>query len=269
MAWRSISVVVVLGVLTSACGAFGLIGDAIDDDGPNDGEYCEEDSDCTSERCTPSNLCGHSFCTCEGDGCGPEGQDVSDCAGGWSCVDTESIFDPVVDFFGGMPRDDKGYCQPLCDAGCPEHYACDTQGIHCRPDTQWAAPIATISWEGGAMGELRGDEQSQTVEVEEGQAITLQGSAESPNGTEFSRQGWKTTFGHGERAEFDTEGIEVVVPEDSYVRVEFSASDVNHRSANLTVIFDSCNGAGDTCGYQGSGCCNGCDLETNVCLGAP
>lgn len=264
MGRRSIGVALGLGI-GSGCGAFGFI----DDDGPNDGEFCEEDGDCASERCTTANLCGHSFCKCDGHACGPEGQRVADCADGWVCVDTESILDPVVDFFGGMPREDRGYCQPSCDTGCPEHYACDTEGRFCRPDTQWAAPVATIRWDGGAMGELRGDDESRTVEVEEGQTITLQGSAESPIGTEFSRQSWATTFGSGERAEFDTEGIEVVVPENSYVRVEFSVSDVNHRAANLAVIFDSCNGAGETCGYEGSGCCNGCDLETNVCMDAP
>lgn len=251
-----------LGVLASACGTFGFI----EDDTNNDGEYCEENDDCTSERCTSANLCGHSFCACEGDLCGPEGQQVSECADGWVCVDVDSILDPVVDFFGGMPREDKGYCQPSCDAGCPEHYACDARGVFCNPDTQWAAPLATIRWDGGAMGELRGNGESRTVEVEEGRTLAIHGSAESPNGTALSRPGWKTTLGSGERAEFDAQSIEVVVPRDSYVRAEFSVSDVNHRSANLTVIFESCNGAGDTCGYQGSGCCNGCDLETNICL---
>lgn len=92
------------------------------------------------------------------------------------------------------------------------------------------------------------------------------GTAESPIDTGIDRKTWKTTLGTGEREEFDSDTIEVVVPDRSYVRAEFSASDANHRSANLTVIFESCNGVGEACEYQGSGCCNGCDSATNTCL---
>jgi hypothetical protein len=232
-----------------------------------DGDPCQTAADCSSGVCTTSGLCSHSSCQCPRDACGSEGTEVAVCRDGWVCVDYDSIFDPVVEFFGGMPAEDRGYCQPRCDADCPEHYACDAQGVFCKPDTLWAHPRPAIRWSGPVYGDLEGSGQSTTVTVAGGTVLVLEGSATSPTGAEITTLQWTTVSQAGDYATWYDERIEITVPEGpgSYRRAELTAVDDQLRSGVTTVIFEACIATGGVCGFEGSGCCSGCDSTTNLC----
>lgn len=243
-----------------ACGLFG-------DEPQTDGQVCSVDDDCSTSVCTNANLCSHSRCTCPSGNCPVKGgEQTSDCLDGWLCVKYDSIFDPAKEFFGGKANPSDGYCQPSCAAGCPEHYLCD--GDLCVADQSWAAPQLTVTWTGPVSGELEGRGQSTTVAVEEGSTLNLTGSAVSPTGEQIISQTWTTVSAAGDLVQFEGEAIETTVPlgQANYRRVEFSVIDARARTSYLTVIFEGCIGAGGTCGYSGSGCCNGCDGVDNVCL---
>lgn len=239
----------------SSCGLFG--------DGPQtDGQVCSVDDDCSTGVCTSADLCSHSHCECPSGNCMIGGEQTSDCLDGWVCVGYDSVFDPIKEFFGGTPNPSDGYCQPSCEAGCPEHYFCGSDGELCQPDTEWVRPVPTIAWSGPVSGELSGHEQMTTVTVEEGSTITLTGSAMSPTGVAITSLEWTVD---GEPVETESPTIEATV-DDYFTNVELTVIDERSRIAILWVTFEACVGAGGTCGYQGSGCCNGCDDATNTCM---
>lgn len=268
--WRpSARIACLLGSMLSlaGCDPFASLDPDAERDGPTDGMECEVDDDCSTGACTQASLCSHSSCRCSGDECGPEGQAVDACREGWVCVDAKSILDPVSEFFGRMPAEDRGYCQPTCDAGCPEHYFCDAEGRFCEPDRSWADPRPTVRWSGAASGEYAGVGQSTTVQVEGGATVTLEGDATSPVDAPVTMLQWNVVSSSGEREEYAGSTLEIPVPADlSYRRVEFTARDEAFRSATVTVVFETCFGPGEVCGYEGSGCCNGCDAQGELCL---
>lgn len=241
----------------SACGLFG-------EDELTDGQVCSADDDCSTGVCTAANLCSHSPCECPSGNCQAGGEQTSDCLDGWVCVSYESVFDPLEEFFGGMPNPSDGYCQPSCAAGCPEHYFCD--GDFCTPDVAWVAPVPTVAWSGAVSGELSGRDQSTTVIVEEGSTLTLTGSAVSPAGAAIASLTWTTVSGAGDSMSFEGPTIETTVEAGNYRRVELDAIDDRARSSRVAVIFEACIGAGATCGFSGLGCCNSCDGATNLCM---
>jgi hypothetical protein len=194
------------------------------------------------------------------------GEESQDCRDGWVCVRYDSIFDPLKEFFGGTPNPSDGYCQPSCAAGCPEHYVCD--GELCSADQLWTIPAPTIAWSGAVVGELTGHEQMTTVVVEGGSTIILSGSATPTSGATVVGLSWTTTSSIGDYLYFDGATIETTVPlgAGDFRRVEFDATDDRGRVGHISVIFEACAGAGETCGYAGSGCCNGCADATNTCM---
>lgn len=248
-----------IALLGSACGLFG-------EDELTDGAVCSVNDECSTGVCTSASLCSHSRCECPSGNCAAAGEPTEDCLDGWVCVGYDSVFDPLKEFFGGMPNPSDGYCQPSCEAGCPEHYICD--GDLCTPDVTWAAPEATIVWSGAASGELSGREQSTTVIVEEGSTLSLTGSAVSPTGATIVGLTWTTVSEAGDSMTFEGPAIETTIPigVGSYRRVELDAIDDRARSARLTVTFEACTGSGVTCGFEGSGCCSGCDDVSNTCM---
>lgn len=255
IARRWIPMLALLGA--ASCGLFG-------EEAQTDGQVCNVDDDCETGVCTSANLCSHSWCECPSGNCAPGGEQSSDCLEGWVCVEYDSVFDPLKEFFGGTPNPSDGYCQPSCEAGCPEHYFCG--GDFCEPDFEWVRPVPTVVWSGAVSGELSGHDQSTTVVVEEGSMISLTGSASSPVGAAITSLSWTTVSLAGDYMEFEGPTIETTVPVDGYRRVELDVVDDRARSARVTVTFEACIGAGNTCGYRGMGCCNGCDDATNTCM---
>lgn len=242
----------------SACGLFG-------EDELTDGDVCSIGDDCSTGVCTSASLCSHSACECPSGNCpAMGGEQSSDCRDGWVCVRYDSIFDPLEEFFGGTANPSDGYCQPSCAAGCPDHYVCD--GDVCSPDTLWTTPEPTIQWSGAGMGELTGHDQMTTVLVEEGSTITVSGSAESFSGAAIVGLSWTTTSSAADFMYFEGATIETMIPTGDYRRVELDATDDQGRVGHISVIFEACVGAGGTCGFSGSGCCNGCADATNTCM---
>jgi hypothetical protein len=226
-----------------------------------DGERCDKDEDCESDVCTTAQLCAHSPCRCTGDACGPTGQESSACSDGWVCTDATNGFDNVREFFGGEAPEDRGYCQPTCEATCPEHYVC--QGMFCSPTTDWANPIPTIAWLDDSVS---GNGQSKEVELEVGSTVTLRASASSPTDAAITRYSWTWTTN---RASGEQEGTELDLTLDAeagFLRAQLLVTDERSRSSLVDVRFSSCLGAGATCGYEGSGCCKGCDRTANACM---
>ncbi|PRP97360.1 hypothetical protein [Enhygromyxa salina] len=247
-----------------------VVGCGLFDSGITDGEVCDADKDCTSEACTSYGLCSHSRCECPSGNCAEAGEVTSDCRDGWRCVGYDSIldplFDPVKEFFGAKSNEHDGYCQPTCEAGCPEHYVCGEGGEFCSPDEDWIYPVPTVTWTGDATGEFSGRDQSTTVVIEEGSTLTLTGTGSSPQGNAIVEYSWETVSGAADYMDFAGPTIETTVPSGSYRRVELRVVDDASRSGMVTVIFESCRGAGTTCGYEGSGCCSSCDDASNTCL---
>jgi hypothetical protein len=240
------------------CGAF------VEPD-PSDGDVCDRDDDCATGYCTLASLCSHGACDCPSGSCAPGGEETSDCRDGWVCVGHDSIFDPVIDFFGGEPDESDGYCLPRCADGCPAHYVCE--GELCSPDALWAHPVPTIAWSGPASGELVGRDATTHVLVEEGTTLSLVGSASSPRHTEITGLSWVTSSQAGEYASFEGATVELAIPAGpgSYRRAELTATDARGRTGIVSVVFQACFGAGTTCGYEGSGCCTSCDEATSTC----
>jgi hypothetical protein len=227
----------------------------------NDGELCANDSDCSSGICTSYRLCAHTKCNCPGSTCTAGGEVVDECKQGWLCSDAESIFDGAEEFFGGTPAMDQGYCHLPCDTTCPEHYYCN--GTNCVPDRDWVDPEVTVSWSGAITGSTTYD---QTVQLEVGKTVSVTASAVSPLEIPLEPFDWKLVRGSGERIESMGDGVEFTLLDESYVRVELVVRDAEYNSASVHVVFESCRGAGTQCGYQGSGCCNGCNRDADVCL---
>lgn len=250
--------------------AFALVGAAscgLFDEPQTDGEVCRDDDECSTGVCTAANLCSHSACECPSGNCALGGEQSSDCRDGWVCVGYDSVWDPLKEFFGGEPNKGDGYCEPSCTAGCPEHYTCD--GDLCTPNLAWATPEPTIVWSGAVSGELSGRDQMTTVIVEEGSTITLTGSASSPIGSAIASLTWMTTLpSTGEYMTFEQPTIEITLPEGAgnYLRAELDVIDDHSRNAHISVTFESCAGPGQMCGWQGNGCCNGCDTGSNTCM---
>lgn len=256
-----LALVLVLGA--GACDVFGAAADGA----PTDGDVCHADDECSSGVCTTANLCSHSLCKCPNGACAEHGSVVDDCRDDWVCVDRESIFDPVVEFFDGTPAKDQGYCQRPCAADCPDHYTCQPTDGFCRPDTEWTRPEPTIRWRGVVSGEVTGNMNSATVTVERGATLMLEGSASSPVDAAITGFTWTTVSDAGDYVSSEGERIELQVPEQGgYRRAELSVSDDRLRGAIVTVVFESCAPAGAACGYMGSGCCTSCDADGVSCL---
>ncbi len=239
-----------------------------------DGQVCTDDGQCSTGRCTAAALCAHSSCGCAGEACDEGGEVTSDCRDGWVGVVHTSILeafgDSVIDFFGGEPSDNTGYCQPLCAHGCPEHYLCNEGDTFCRPDQEWADPQVTLAWEGDVAGTSMAsvDGEPDRVVVQGGSEMSISWSMDSPVGAEVQTATWTTVTGAGDYEEADEPTLEITVPDGgSYRRVELELTDTLSNYSKTTVIFEACSAAGATCsGYMGEDCCNGCDLETDTCL---
>ena len=254
-----------LSCLASAnCELAAIVAEDEEDEGKPDGARCREDEECRSGFCTSEELCAHSTCDCPGNTCGATGKATEPCAEHWVCMDADSIFDGVEEFFGGHPRKDKGYCQPLCQPECPEHYYC--KGTYCAPQLGWADPVPSVVWSGAASGTKEGNGMTAEVQLERAKSVRLEGSASSPTDAAITSVSWKRVSSRGEEELVQGPVLDVVLGvDDSFARAELTVTDERSRTAFLTVIFAACIGAGETCGYEGSGCCNSCDRTLNVC----
>jgi hypothetical protein len=258
--------------LILVCGAAGCLGieppfaEEDEEQGLPDGAECEADDDCRSRGClNHSKLCAPSYCTCPSADCPAGGQASNDCSDNAVCVYYEDIFESVGEVFNVEHDMNGGYCRPLCEKGCPEHYVCGSDGRYCEANSDWAAPSPTITWSGPVSGTVSGNAQQQAVQVEYDVPITVAGSASSPIGQGVMLQ-WMVINGHAQTMSAG-DGVEVTVESGlNYTRVELQAIDEDGRSGLATVIFEGCFGAGDSCGYEGSGCCNGCNRDANTCL---
>jgi hypothetical protein len=228
----------------------------------NDGSFCSKNTDCSSGVCTRARLCAHSACDCPGDSCSTDGEAVPECRAGWVCMDYKSLFDPVVEFFDAEPDKDDGYCQPLCAASCPEHYEC--RGAQCVADQDWVNPLLTLSWSGAAQGSTQSE---QTLTLANGSSITLSAEATSPLGLALDPFAWTIVDGSsGARSEVSGPSVELSVEDiGSYRRAELRVSDTEGHDATASVMLQSCRAAGTQCGYDGMGCCNGCNRSENTC----
>ncbi|HMI91996.1 MAG TPA: hypothetical protein VK509_11560 [Polyangiales bacterium] len=258
--WLAASLLAILG----GCIAVPLDGE---EDKLRDGAECDENAECHSGSCgLRSKLCAHSMCDCPGDSCDPMGEKSPDCADGWVCAYYEFILGDAAEFFGVERDEDGGYCHPLCEGGCPEHYTC-RDGHICTQDPDWADPIATVSWSGGAEGTTSGRSGMATSMLERGASVALSASATSPIDAPIRSYSWTIVESSGMRAPMEGNRIELSLPlESSFMRAELQVLDDVSRSATISVSFDGCSGTGQACGYQGSGCCRSCADATNTCL---
>lgn len=243
------------------------IDDPFEEDEPSgaaDGAECREDGDCKSRGCLYSKLCAPSFCNCNADNCPAEGGPSSDCAGNQACVYYEDIFESVGEVFNIEHDMNGGYCRPLCEKGCPEHFIC-ADGRFCEADSNWAHPVPMISWSGPATGMGGGNGQTHNVEVPYDVPVSLMGSGTSPLDQEI-RLEWTITSSQGSTMATGETAEIMVTTGHNFERAELHAIDEEGRSGIFTVIFEGCTSAGGTCGYEGSGCCNGCDRDANTCL---
>jgi hypothetical protein len=167
-------------------------------------------------------------------------------------------------FFSG-DQDNDGYCQLPCSAGCPDHYACG--GQFCEPILGWTDPVPSVTWSGAAEGTLSGKDGSMTVNIEHAKTVSLVASATSPVDSAIKSFDWTLVNGDsGERLMSSGENVDLMIdPGGSYRRAELTVTDAKLRASTMSVVFQSCSGAGEECGYQGSGCCNSCDSATNLC----
>lgn len=238
-----------------------------DEDKKSDGTRCDIDAECKSGTCgRNSRLCTHSFCDCPGDTCTRGGEQSPDCSPGWTCVYYETVAGDIGEVFNIDRDTDGGYCRPTCAAGCPEHYTC-SDGMFCSVDSSWADPVPRVEWSGGAEGSGGGRNQMTRVALERGQSVQLRASAESPLGLQVQTFEWQLMFG-GRRTEmFSEPDVSFTLDEMiSDVRAELAVRDPDYRTGLYTIIFEGCTGAGGVCGYEGSGCCNGCDKPNKTCL---
>lgn len=232
--------------------------------GAADGAECRTDADCKSRGCLYSKLCAPSFCNCPSDDCPTGGQASNDCSDNAVCVYYEDIFESVGEVFNVEHDMNGGYCRPLCSKGCPEHFIC-SDGTFCSADSNWAHPSPTITWSGPATGMTSGNGQTGSALVPYDTPIQLMGSGSSPLDQELTLE-WTI---NASRAEMMSTGdsAEIIVESGlNSARAELHAIDADGRSGIVTVIFDGCWSARDPCGYEGSGCCNGCDRDNDVCM---
>jgi hypothetical protein len=237
------------------------------DDKKADGSRCDVNDECKSGSCGKnSRLCSHSYCDCPGDTCASGGETSPDCSIGWKCVYFETVLGDIGEAFN-IDRDrDGGYCRPTCAAGCPEHYVCQ-DGMFCSPDSHWADPIPSVTWSGAVAGAQGGRNGKAQVQLEQGQTVELNASAESPLGFPLQTFEWTVTYESRSQEQQSGRSISIMLDEKtSYARAELSVRDADYRTGLFTVTFDGCFGAGRTCGYQGSGCCSECDKTNNTCM---
>ena len=105
------------------------------------------------------------------------------------------------------------------------------------------------------------------AEIERGASLAIQGMGDSPVGAAITEVRWEVVESSGVRTEPEGPEITVEIPDDaSYVRVELTVLDDRGRAGITHVVFETCSGSGEACGYQGSGCCNGCDDAADLCL---
>jgi len=236
-----------------------------DKSGAADGAECQTDEDCKSRGCLYSKLCAPSFCNCPSDDCPAGGQASNDCGDNAVCVYYEDIFESVGEVFNVEHDMNGGYCRPLCEKGCPEHFICSSDGRFCEADPYWAYPNPTITWSGPVSGTSSGNAQMISAQVEYDVPITLMGSGSSPLGQELTLE-WTINASQMETKSIGGSAQIVVESGLNTARAELHAIDADGRSGIATVIFEGCFSPGDPCGYEGSGCCNGCDREANTCM---
>ena len=121
----------------------------------------------------------------------------------------------------------------------------------------------TVSWSGAIEGSAT---YGQAVQLEAGKSVSVTAIATSPLEIPLEPFAWTVVRSSGERAESEGDAVEFTLLDGSYVRVELVVRDTEFNSVSVHVVFESCRGAGTQCGYQGSGCCNGCDRDADVCL---
>lgn len=252
--------VALLAWLAAACIAAPL---GSEKSGLADGARCKHDEDCRSHGCNHNLLCAHSACDCPGETCTDGGEASPDCADGWVCVYYKSVLHDVGEFFGSKGDLNGGTCQPTCAATCPEHYICG--GQLCKADNDWPNPVPSVSWSGAVEGNLGGSGHMQTVKLEKGKQVTLTASATSPADIAITRYSWTIVTDSGQREPMEAQTVDVVL-DGSYARAELVVGDADGRTGYLQVTFEGCGGSGAQCGYQGSGCCNGCDADKKFCL---
>jgi hypothetical protein len=249
----------VLGSLSVGCSVL-----PAEDQKLDDGSRCQQAKECRSGYCSADELCAPSSCDCAGDSCRADGEPSSDCGSQWVCVPSTSIVEDVGMFFSG-DKDNDGYCQLPCSAGCPEHFACG--GSFCEPVIGWANPVPSVAWSGAAEGMLGGTDASMTVNIEHAKTVSLVASATSPTDTPIKSFDWTLVNGDsGERLTSTGDSLDLMIdPGGSYRRAELTVTDTKLRAGTTYIIFQSCSGRGEQCGYQGSGCCTSCDDATSLC----
>jgi len=238
-----------------------------EESGRPDAARCDTAEDCRSGACNHSKLCTHSFCDCPGDTCSAGGEVSRDCNPGWLCVYYESIGGDIGEVFG-VERDlNGGSCQAPCSAGCPEHYSCGPGAKYCSMDDFWAYPVPTLRWSGAVTGELSGREKDVQVKVEYGRSVMLDAEASSPVESSIVAYEWTLTSGSQPELKVEGRSATFMLEEiDQYGRAALHVRDSDDRSGAISVGFTGCQGTGKACGYQGSGCCTGCDAAGKSCL---
>lgn len=215
--------------------------------GAPDGDVCEVDGDCASERCVvhddgmngaePLALCGGSDC-----------HDDDDCEAGWGC---RTYLVESASFLGVFDDDEyASRCFRRCDA-CPERFACAAVTDEwCTYDPEWGTPHLSLTGPDVAH---------------DGQEVTLEASATSDVGLAIDRIAWQ--FGDGSAAEGATVR-RVLGPADhntagTYL-VRASAVDVDGHTAEALLTITRCLTAGATCYTDGTGasCCAGACVPT-------
>jgi hypothetical protein len=127
--------------------------------------------------------------------------------------------------------------------------------------------VPSIAWTGALDGMLSGKNANMMYDLEPGKTVSLVASATSPSGTDIPTFKWNLYDDNGV-ADTPT-GTKVdlqIEPGHGFARAELTVVDAKMRSETLSISFQACLGAGQTCGYQGSGCCSRtCDSTANTC----
>jgi hypothetical protein len=240
-------------------------------DGPSgstDGAQCDANEDCRSGVCDQFNkLCAHSKCDCPGDTCSADGEVSNDCASGWLCFYSDSLIEDIGTVFGVERDYDGGVCQPKCSASCPEHYSCSNGGLFCVADPYWTYPVPTLHWSGGVDGTMTGREKTMQVALETEREVMLHADAESPAGVAITSLKWTLTSNGGMQTQVEGANATFMLTDmEQGGRADLTVTDADTRSSFISVVFNGCQGTGKACGFQGSGCCNGCDARKEFCL---
>ena len=227
-AWLSL---VLLPLLSVGCSVLA------EDPKRNDAEPCQAGTDCKSGICTSDGLCGASSCDCPGHDCAAKGSRSNDCDARQVCVVSTSIVEDVGMFFSD-DSDNDGYCRFPCSAACPEHYSCAAGADFCVLEQGWADPVPTISWRGAADGSVSGADQTATVAIERGQAVSLTGSGTSPIGAPLSFA-WQLVDASGHTEQASQATLEVTLDGD-FRRAELTVSDDRHHASVVYAVFEDC-----------------------------